>query len=503
MPAAGSYHRRDAVRPRLRDCADRAAAGRRPREQLGRARHPRRGGAREVGTARARGRPRRGVHGLFAAPASRWSRSSRSRRCTRSSGRCWTGSLGFRRRRQRPCAPRSRCPTRRWRTASGSRSPCSGSSRRSPRSGPFCAWSTTLSGSTRPRPTRSSLRRCGSRRTRSRSLFAARDDAERPFVAAGLPELRPAASPRRRAPPPRRPARAASSPSTSRSGSIRSANGNPLALIELPSALSADQLGGREPLAGAAAAADDRGAGLCATGRAPARVGADGAPRHRLRGRGDRAAVTRRSRARPRARELVVAESDGLVRVGRSRIDFCHPLARSAVYRSAGFVEREEAHRALAAVLSGDAEVDRRAWHLAAATVGTDPDVAAELERTADRARVRGGPGAAVAALERAAELTDDPEEKGRRLVLAAQAAWHGGLPGRATALAATASPLVSVPAAQGRARTPARPDPAPLRVASRGSRDPARGRGPDRADRSAAGVCDPPRRRRGGGEGR
>src|SRR5262249_957659 len=124
-----------------------------------------------------------------------------------------------------------------------------------------------------------------------------------------------------------------------------------------------------------------------------------------------------------------------LVRVGRDRIEFSHPLMRSAVYRGAGFVEREGAHRALAAVLSGAGEVDRRAWHRAAATIGTDEEVASELEATAERARSRGGHGAAVAALERSAELTADPETRGRRLVLAARAAWHGGQPERATGL--------------------------------------------------------------------
>ncbi|MFL4910374.1 AAA family ATPase [Streptomyces sp. MMS24-I2-30] len=115
------------------------------------------------------------------------------------------------------------------------------------------------------------------------------------------------------------------------------------------------------------------------------------------------------------------AEQAGLVRRTGRDLRFRHPLIRSAVYHSAPFEERREAHLTLAELLRD--EPDRRAWHLAAASPGPDAAVSAELERTAARARRRGGHAAAAKALQRAAGLAPRREDSARLLVEAAAAA--------------------------------------------------------------------------------
>ncbi|MEV5548552.1 AAA family ATPase [Streptomyces sp. NPDC052309] len=119
------------------------------------------------------------------------------------------------------------------------------------------------------------------------------------------------------------------------------------------------------------------------------------------------------------------AERAGLVRRTGRDVRFRHPLVRSAVYHAASAGGRREAHLTLAELLRD--EPDRRAWHLAAACPGPDAAVSAELERTADRARRRGGHAAAAKALQRAAELAPRREDSARLLVRAASAAVFTG----------------------------------------------------------------------------
>ena len=124
-------------------------------------------------------------------------------------------------------------------------------------------------------------------------------------------------------------------------------------------------------------------------------------------------------------RALARAEQLGLVKVDRTGLQFTHPLVRSAIYHSAPFAQRAAAHRQLARALPG--QPDRRAWHLAAAALQPDEEVASLLEATADQAQRRGGAAAAALAMERAAELSPDSEDQARRLAAAASAAVPTG----------------------------------------------------------------------------
>jgi DNA-binding CsgD family transcriptional regulator len=219
------------------------------------------------------------------------------------------------------------------------------------------------------------------------------------------------------------------------------AAGNALALVEVPAALSAEQLAGAEPLPAAlplTQAAErlflERVRGLPeATQQFLVVAAADDS--------GELAAVIRRAQQLGiSADALTPAEQAGLISVAGSSVVLRHPLVRSAVYQAAPSVERRAAHIALAEAFAGEVDSDRRAWHRAAAVVEPDADVAEELEAAAERARRRSGHAAAASALERAAELSPDAESRARRLVASAAAAWHAGHPSRAIALADQAS---------------------------------------------------------------
>ncbi|MEU9604188.1 AAA family ATPase [Streptomyces sp. NPDC048057] len=135
-----------------------------------------------------------------------------------------------------------------------------------------------------------------------------------------------------------------------------------------------------------------------------------------------------------RADAAAPAETAGLVEVG-TWVRFHHPLMRSLIYRAATSSDRRRVHRALAAATDARAEPDRHAWHRAQATPGTDETIAADLERSADRARARGGLAAAAAFLERAVVLTPEPGDRARRALCAAGAKHKAGAPDAALEL--------------------------------------------------------------------
>ncbi|MET0513675.1 MAG: AAA family ATPase [Thermoleophilaceae bacterium] len=217
--------------------------------------------------------------------------------------------------------------------------------------------------------------------------------------------------------------------------------GNPLALLELPAALSSAQLQGIEPI----------------LGPPPVRPAVEEAFRTRVEAlseptarvlliasadeTGDLAAIRRAAEqlGLDATVELEAAEHARLVQLNGT-VAFRHPLVRSAVYRSAGRSERKAVHEALAAAVSDPVLA---AWHRALVADGTDEAIAAELEEAAVQSVARGAHATASAAFERAADLSENDASKGHRLQRAAQASVDAGRPEAALALAERARPLV------------------------------------------------------------
>jgi DNA-binding CsgD family transcriptional regulator len=230
---------------------------------------------------------------------------------------------------------------------------------------------------------------------------------------------------------------------------IAEARGNPLALLELPRDPAASHGGfGRHdarPPAGHIEQSFVRRVQSLPTPTQRLLLAAAAEPV------GDKALLIRAARSLGITTDVAAhAEAEGLLEIG-TRVRFRHPLMRSAAYRAADVDDRREVHRALAEAIDPQADPDRRAWHGANAAFGTDDAVAAELERSAERAQARGGVAAAAAFLERAAELTSDPARRGARALAAAQAKYAAVSPEAAYDLLRTAetSPLDDLQRAQ------------------------------------------------------
>lgn len=203
--------------------------------------------------------------------------------------------------------------------------------------------------------------------------------------------------------------------------------GNPLALLELPRGLTAAQLAGgfalpdARPLASQIEQSFLRRVQSLPTDTQRLLVAAAAEPV------GD-GALLRRAAAQLgiAASAEAPAEEAGLVEFG-ARVRFRHPLVRSAAYRSGSVVDRRDVHRALADATDPQLDPDRRAWHRAHAADEPDDVVAADLERSAERAQRRGGFAAAAAFLERAAQLSRDPAQRGERALASARVMFEAG----------------------------------------------------------------------------
>jgi DNA-binding CsgD family transcriptional regulator len=201
---------------------------------------------------------------------------------------------------------------------------------------------------------------------------------------------------------------------------IGDAQGNPLALLELPLALGPRRRTSAKALPSA----------LPLSRRLQALFGSritDLPPRTRqmlllmaLDGTGDPRVLETSAapdagfadlRAAERAR---LAYFDGATH----RLAFRHPLIRSTAVELSDAEERRSAHRTLAEAWSD--QPDRRAWHLAEATVQPDESVASQLEAAAARYLARGDAVGCIKVLTRCAELSPRSADRHRRLAAAA-----------------------------------------------------------------------------------
>ncbi|MFG2375426.1 ATP-binding protein [Streptomyces sp. NPDC048504] len=204
----------------------------------------------------------------------------------------------------------------------------------------------------------------------------------------------------------------------------REALGNPLALRELPIAMTDLPSAGPRPLPLSDRlehAFAGRGAELPSATRDALLVAA-------VDPAGDLAEImagTSALRGEPVTPEVLApARAVGLVTVEENRVAFLHPLMRSGVLQAEGLARHQSAHRALARTLD---DVYRRTWHRARSIVGPDDRIADALEANAARALNRGAVIAAINDLERSAELTSWSALRGHRLLVAAGHAYGMG----------------------------------------------------------------------------
>jgi DNA-binding CsgD family transcriptional regulator len=116
--------------------------------------------------------------------------------------------------------------------------------------------------------------------------------------------------------------------------------------------------------------------------------------------------------------EVDAAVAAGLLTEGGSALElaFAHPLYRAAIYADLSPASRRELHARAGEVVAGSA----RLAHRAAASLGPDEALAAELEASAEAAAAAGDAAASAWALEQAAALSLTAQDRESRLLDAA-----------------------------------------------------------------------------------
>jgi DNA-binding CsgD family transcriptional regulator len=198
------------------------------------------------------------------------------------------------------------------------------------------------------------------------------------------------------------------------------AQGNPLALLELPVALGPGMRGSAHALPSTLPLGRQLQALFKSRINSLPRPTVRLLERMALDGTGDVRVVEVGAKSNAGFRDLAPAERARLAYLDETthRLAFRHPLIRSTVVALSHAEDRRAAHRALADAWAD--QPDRRAWHLAEATVEPDESVAAQLEAAAGRILARGDAVGCVKALTRSSELSPRSADRRRRLAAAA-----------------------------------------------------------------------------------
>jgi DNA-binding CsgD family transcriptional regulator/tetratricopeptide (TPR) repeat protein len=151
--------------------------------------------------------------------------------------------------------------------------------------------------------------------------------------------------------------------------------------------------------------------------------------------------------------DAAAAAAAGILELSGNRVRFRHPLMRSAVYHGATDSDRRGAHAALGAAAGSEDDLDRRTWHRAAAAIVPDEELATELQHAAEHACGRGGYAAAAALLRRSAELTPGNAARAKREVTLADTELRAGHAEQARDLVRAAIPRLTDDVARGLAK--------------------------------------------------
>ncbi|WP_298181940.1 LuxR family transcriptional regulator [Saccharomonospora sp.] len=218
-------------------------------------------------------------------------------------------------------------------------------------------------------------------------------------------------------------------------------HGNPLALVELADSLTPDHLCGRA-VPPSSPPPEGR---LCRTlGHRLSALSAQAREVVALAGMSEGFDEQLTYLVLPHSHEEALAEAtrSGLVVLDGDTIRTAADIVPSAVLAALTPQDIARAHHRVAQVAEAVGDRDRAVWHRAATAMAPAPDLVANLDDVAQRARAAAAHSTAAAASERAAVLSSDTTERARRLVAAAADHWASGRPQRARTALRLAAPL-------------------------------------------------------------